>query len=169
MRARSMLLAATTAAALLPLASAATPKLLLWNASASVPVGLYVLRAARPLHVGELVTVTPPSSLAAFMASRGYVPRGVPLVKHIAALAGETVCRHARAIIINGHAVAIVRSRDSGGRSLPVWQGCKQLNADDVFLLNTAVPDSFDGRYFGVLSASTIAARAEPLWIIPEH
>jgi type IV secretory pathway protease TraF len=62
-----------------------------------------------------------------------------------------------------------VRVRDSAHRSLPVWQGCKRLSADQVFLLNATVPDSFDGRYFGVLSASTIAARAEPLWIIPEH
>ena len=36
------------------------PKLL-WNASASVPIGLYAVRRALPLHVGELVVVAPPS------------------------------------------------------------------------------------------------------------
>jgi type IV secretory pathway protease TraF len=68
------------------------PKLL-WNASASVPIGLYTVRRALPLYVGELVVVQPPRSLAQFFAARRYLPLGVPLVKHILALSGQTVCR----------------------------------------------------------------------------
>jgi type IV secretory pathway protease TraF len=49
---------------------------------------------------------------------------------------------------------------------LPAWKGCRTLRAGEVFLLNPNIPDSFDGRYFGPLSAAAITARAEPLWII---
>jgi conjugative transfer signal peptidase TraF len=168
MTARIALAAFTVAAALLQLIGGTAPKLLVWNASASVPRGLYVLDAARPLHVGELVSVTPPPFLAAFMASRDYVPRGVPLLKRIAALGGQMVCREGVAITIDGRSRAIARTRDSRGRPLPVWHGCHRLRAGDVFLLN-AVPDSFDGRYFGVLSGRTITGRATPLWTETER
>lgn len=144
-------------------------KLLLWNASASAPRGLYLLHPAMPLHGGELVAVAPPEPLARFAAVRGYLPIGVPLLKHIAALDGQTVCRFGRVARVDGSAVAIARERDSLGRPLPSWQGCRALRAGQVFLLNSAVPDSFDGRYFGVLPANAITARAEPLWTISEH
>ncbi len=145
------------------------PKLLLWNASASAPRGLYLLRPATPLHIGELVAVAPPEPLARFAALRGYLPLGVPLLKHIAALEGQTVCRLAYTITIDGRPVATVRERDSRGRLLPRWQGCRALRAGEVFLLNSAIPDSFDGRYFGVLPANIVTARAEPLCLISEH
>lgn len=140
------------------------PKLLLWNASASAPRGLYRLHPAKPLHVGELVAVQPPVPLAKLLAARGSLPRGVPLLKHIAALPPQTVCRHARIVTIDGVAVAAALDRDNLGRALPVWQGCRTLRAGEVFLLNRDAPNSFDGRYFGALPASTITARATPLW-----
>jgi conjugative transfer signal peptidase TraF len=145
------------------------PKLLLWNASASAPLGLYLLHPASPLHVDELVTVAPPEPLARFAALRGYLPLGVPLLKHIAALDGQTVCRFARAVTIDGRAIAIARERDALGRSLPSWKGCRTLRAGQVFLLNPTISDSFDGRYFGALPANTIGSRAEPLWTVSEH
>jgi conjugative transfer signal peptidase TraF len=144
----------------------APPKLLLWNASASVPRGLYLLRSAMPLQRDELVAVAPPAPLAKFLATRGYLPIGVPLLKHIAALSGQTVCRTSRAIFIDEHAFAFARDRDHLGRTLPTWKGCRTLRAGEVFLLNVNVPDSFDGRYFGPVSTTAITARAEPLWTI---
>lgn len=143
------------------------PKLLLWNASASAPRGLYLLASPCPLRSSELVTVTPPPMLAGFMAARGYLPSGVPLLKHIAAMPGQTVCRIGRTITLSGTAAAIARDHDNGGRPLPSWQGCRTLRAGEVFLLNAGAPDSFDGRYFGPLPAITIAALAVPIWTEP--
>ena len=150
---------------LLPLSP--RPTLLLWNASASAPRGLYLLHSPHPLHIGELVTVTPPPALAGFMAARGYLPVGVPLLKHIAALAGQGVCRIGRTVTISGTAAAIARDHDTGGRPLPNWQGCRTLRSGQVLLLNASVPDSFDGRYFGPLPANAIVARAVPVWTEP--
>ena len=41
--------------------------LCIWNASASVPIGLYSLRPAKRFHVTELVAVQPPEPLATFL------------------------------------------------------------------------------------------------------
>ena len=141
-----------------------TPRLLLWNASASVPVGLYWLRPAIHLHVGDLVAVQPSTPLARYLAVRGYLPVGVPLLKHILALPGHTVCRISRAVTIDGTGVADALDRDHLGRLLPIWQGCRTLRAGEVFLLNRQSQSSFDGRYFGPLPFASIVGRAVPLW-----
>lgn len=140
------------------------PKRLLWNASASAPVGLYVLRSARPLRVGELVVVQAPEPLARFMAARRYLPLGVPLLKQVIALPGAKVCRFGDVILVNGQTVGFALVKDRLGRPLPVWQGCRAIPHDQVFLMNRTVRDSFDGRYFGLLSAELVVARAVPIW-----
>ena len=167
-RRRTVIIALTAAAVLALSASRNLPRLFLWNASASVPVGLYMLRPAIALHTGELVAILPPTPLARYLAARGYLPNGVPLLKHILALRGQTVCRIGRVVSIDGVAAANALDRDRLGRSLPVWQGCRTLRAGEVFLLNPNIRDSFDGRYFGPLPAVSIIGRAEPLWIIRE-
>ena len=140
-----------------------TPRLM-WNASASTPVGLYRLHPAGRLRVGDLIADRPPPALARFMAVRHYLPLDVPLLKYIGALSRQTVCRQGLLVSIDGLHVATALMRDHARRPLPVWQGCRTLKPGEIFLLNSAVPDSFDGRYFGVLPLTTVTARAEPLW-----
>ena len=139
------------------------PKLL-WNASASVPIGLYAVHHVGALYVGELLVVTPPEPLSSFLDQRRYLPKGVPLVKRIAALPGQTVCRSQRTIFVDGFAIGAALGRDHLGRPLPVWQGCRLIAAGRVFLMNRQSRDSLDGRYFGPLPATTIVGRADPLW-----
>lgn len=138
------------------------PTALIWNASASAPIGLYAIRPTGTLAVSELVVVTPPAALARFLDARGYLPTGVPLVKRIAALPGQRVCRHGTSITIDGAVVATARARDRLAQPLPSWQGCRRIAAGDVFLLNRH-PDSFDGRYFGPLPTHSIIGQAVPL------
>jgi conjugative transfer signal peptidase TraF len=138
---------------------------LIWNASPSVPIGFYAVRPAAPLTVGELVVVHPPQALARFMAARRYLPRGVPLLKHVAALPGQRVCRTGDAITVDGVAVAVALGADRSGRSLPRWSGCQVIARGQIFLLNRRPADSFDGRYFGQIATTTVVGRAHPLWL----
>ena len=162
------LLAGGAAVALLALSAVAElPTRLVWNASASVPVGLYAVRPADRIRTGVLVLVRPPERIAAYMDERRYVPRGVPLLKRVEALASDTVCRRGDIVTVNGEPRAVALAADRFGRPLPVWSGCRRLQNGQVFLLNRDAPESFDGRYFGVLPASLIIGRATPL-MIPE-
>jgi conjugative transfer signal peptidase TraF len=141
------------------------PPLFVWNASASVPIGLYSVGRITGVHAGDLVVVRPPEPLARFLADGGYLPRGVPLLKHVAALAGQTVCRIGRSVTVDAIKMGDARERDGRGRALPVWEGCRVIGQDEVFLMNPRSADSLDGRYFGPLPAASIVGRAIPLWV----
>lgn len=138
---------------------------LIWNASASVPVGLYAARPVTALKRGDLVAAMPPEPLARMMAERRYLPLRTPMLKHVAALQGQRICRVDLDILVDGERVARARFRDRIGRPMPVWQGCRTLAADEVLLLNPAAEGSFDGRYFGPVSTRSIRAVLTPLWL----
>lgn len=140
-----------------------TPRLV-WNASASVPIGLYAVRSLSTLAVGELVVAQPPKPLAAFLANGRYLAEGVPLIKHVGGLPGQTVCRDGDAVSVDGTVQAEARKRDHAGRVLPTWSGCRKIGDSEVLLLNASEPASLDGRYFGLLPTSSIVGRAIPLW-----
>ena len=75
------------------------------------------------------------------------------------------LCRDPAIVAIDGRPIAIARERDSQGRALPVWSGCRTIAVGEVFLLNADDADSFDGRYFGPLPRDTITARLTPIRI----
>lgn len=135
---------------------------LIWNASPSVPLGLYRIDVGAGPVPGDLVAIAPPEPIAAWLDARGYVPRGVPLLKHVAASEGALICRSGVFVTIDGAPAARARSHDRLGRPLPVWLGCRRVGAGELFLLNAA-PDSLDGRYFGPISASGLIGTAQPL------
>ncbi|MBR1175354.1 S26 family signal peptidase [Bradyrhizobium sp. KB893862 SZCCT0404] len=137
---------------------------LIWNATASTPVGLYALHRVRELHALELVAVRLPEPIASVLADGGFLPKGVPLLKRVTALPGQTVCRSGDAITVDTVDVGAAHDRDHLGRPLPRWSGCHILEQGEVFLMNPTVPDSLDGRYFGTLPVTSIVGRAIPLW-----
>jgi conjugative transfer signal peptidase TraF len=138
--------------------------LCIWNASESVPIGLYRLRPVGGLAVTDLVAVMPPEPLATFLADGNYLPRGIPMLKRVLALPEQTVCRDNLTITVDKIEVGEARERDSRGRPLPIWQGCRVIADGEVFLMNWQSADALDGRYFGALPTSAIIGTAEPLW-----
>jgi len=153
------------AALLLLLPLHARPRLV-WNASASAPVGLYAVTAPGRIAAGDLVIALPPARAARLAALRDYLPRGVPLLKRVAAVPGEPVCASG-ALLQAPHGVHVRRlARDASGRVLPWWRGCGRLGPDRYLLLMAAVPDSFDGRYFGPVPRGLIIGKAHPLWLL---
>ena len=156
-----MIIAAT--ALLLSTLGEATPHYI-WNASNSVPIGLYRLRPVTKLTVTELVAVQPPDLLATFLDLNGYLPIGVPMLKRVLALPGQTVCRDGLTIAVDNVAVGQAHERDGRGRPLPAWHGCRVIADGDVFVMNWQSADSLDSRYFGPLPASAVIGRAVPVW-----
>lgn len=135
---------------------------LLWNPSTSAPVGLYRVKPGTMPQAGDFVVIDPPPAFAAWLAERQYLPHGVPLLKHVAALPGARVCRSGTFVTIDGRGAARAMAHDRTGRELPVWTGCRTVRENELFLLNAA-PDSLDGRYFGPLSAAGLIGTAHPI------
>lgn len=163
-RRRTLAVTALAVIGIAAISAADWPVKLIWNATASAPIGFYTVEPADALDVPELVAVMPPEPLAAFMAERGYIARGVPLLKRVVGLPGQQVCRLRSAITVDGIEMGEALERDSLGRDLPVWRGCRVIGDDQLFLMNWEVRDSLDGRYFGPVPAASVIGRAIPLW-----
>ena len=157
------------AAMLLSTIVAQPPTHYIWNASESVPIGLSLMQPTGRLFVTELVAVLPSEPTATFLEAGRFLPRGIPMLKRVLALPGQTVCRKELIISVDKSSVGEARAQDSRGRPLPVWQGCHVVADGEVFLMNWQSADSLDGRYFGVLPTSAIIGRAEPLWTSGEE
>jgi len=140
------------------------PVRLIWNATASAPIGFYTVETADALEVPELVALMPPEPLERFMVERGYIGRGVPLLKRVLGLPGQRVCRSGATITVDHVEMGDALERDRMGRDLPVWQGCRIIGDGELFLMNWEIRDSLDGRYFGLVPASSVIGRALPLW-----
>lgn len=146
-----------------PLAVNPVPRLV-WNASASAPIGLWRIVPGAAISVGDSVLVEPPNQARRLAAQRHYLPANVPMIKTIAAVSGDQVCAREAVITVNNRLVATRRLADRRGRKLPWWQGCIRLSRGQVMLLNRA-PDSFDSRYFGPVEKGAIIGKATPLWL----
>lgn len=142
-----------------------SPPRLVYNACDSVPVGWYRISPANSLAPGDMVLVHLPPEVRSLAAQRGYLPANVPLLKTLAAVAPQRVCMQGSQVRIDG--VLMVRRLrwDRQGRALPTWQACRRLVGDELFLLSSSNPASFDSRYFGPVSADAVIGRAQPLWL----
>ncbi|MEH6755881.1 MAG: S26 family signal peptidase [Parasphingorhabdus sp.] len=154
---------AFVALALLAASNIPQHKFVIWNASASMAKGLYIVIPQAHVRRGHIAAYQPPPKLAAWMAKRGYLPEGYPLLKHVDSKPGNRFCRSGSIISYRAQPLAIAQSHDRFGRGLPVWQGCRTVGNDEIFLLSSSKA-SLDSRYFGPLPASGLLGRAYPLW-----
>jgi conjugative transfer signal peptidase TraF len=137
---------------------------LIWNRTRSAPLGLYWLKY-EPLDPGRWVVLSASSPPATWAEAHGFTGRDWPLLKQVAGVPGDEICREELAITLNGKLVAIAQPADHLGRELPSWDGCVTLKHGELFLLNPH-PSSIDGRYFGAVPAADILGVAEPVFII---
>src|ERR1700678_3442275 len=126
---------------------------LLWNWTASLPLGLYWLSpdARSRVKVGALV------------ALRRYLPPGAMLVKPIVATSADSVCTDDDTLTVNGATLGAIRSEDTRGRPLPRDARCGPLPEGQIFVASH-LPTSFDSRTFGPVPLSDIRGTVTPLW-----
>ena len=147
-------------------ATALAPKrlMLVWNTSASVPIGLYLI-VPRSLRIGDYVLIRISGLPQALAEQRSYIGSHMPLLKRVAALEGDRVCRRGRVISMGRQQLVIALAFDRRGRRMPVWQGCRQLQRGQVFVLGMHA-ESFDSRYFGPIDHAQIVGAAIPLFVL---
>lgn len=137
---------------------------LLWNASASAPIGLWRVFPGASVGRGDMVVVRLGQPWRGLAARRHYLPANVPLIKRVAAAPGDRVCAFEAWVFVEGRIAAVRRRFDGQGRPLPWWRGCMTLKDGSMLLLMDDLA-SFDGRYFGPVAARTVVGKAVPLWL----
>ena len=136
---------------------------LVWNRTASLPLGLYFRRTSDRVREGDLVALAVPARVRALVRERGYLPDTSLLIKPVAAVAGDEVCARWGVLFINGEPFGRILTHDSLGRSLPAFRGCGVLPDGWVFLASHH-PRSFDSRSFGPVDIHALQGTVTPLW-----
>lgn len=157
---------ATAATAVLALSWPSNPTniRLIYNPTISVPRGWYLVEHQCELRLNEYVLAHIPTDAAALANDRHYLPTSVPLLKRIGAVGHQFACAVDDNILIDNRVAARALVHDGAGRKLDVWNGCRALTAEEIFLLSEANPASFDSRYFGPIPRANVIGKARPLW-----
>jgi conjugative transfer signal peptidase TraF len=132
--------------------------LVLMNDTPSEPPGLYVRAAHDPIRPGTIIAFLAPPPAFPYADRRARFLHTTPIIKAVAAVAGDEVCTTAGVLTINGVRRAPIRARDSQGYTLPHWTACRHLEPGELFVYSDRVPNSFDSRYYGPVSASRAQA-----------
>ncbi|HEX8903101.1 S26 family signal peptidase [Vitreimonas sp.] len=143
------------AAIAIGLAVTPAPDLVLYNATASMPVGFYWRSTDAPAR-HAIVTVRAQRVASAYARQRGFADAHDRFIKRVAGVDGDIVCAHGANVTINGAQLPSRRRLDREGRLMPRWQGCRRLDGE-VFVLGDSA-DSFDSRYFGPVAVGDIDA-----------
>ncbi len=158
-----------------------TPLGLIYNPTSSVPTGLYQAYQT-PLKHGVIVSFCmPASSIPNGWKKRGYLlgnwkgtceNDNVPVIKPIAALAGDRITLNSKGATVNGHLIPNSRpmTEDEKHRPLtPYPFGTYTVQPGQVWFISHYIPDSLDGRYFGPLPISVINAPIRRIWPVSKQ
>lgn len=155
-----LILAAGACAAVLMPSVADLPPMLVWNASPSVPIGLYFIQGHQPAR-GEVAALKLPAKVSLIADERKYLPVSAVLLKPTEAIEGDVVCRFGTHVFVNGGLRAKALRHDRKLRPLPIWKGCLELRSGLIFVLSRR-KDSFDSRYIGPVEERDILGTARP-------
>lgn len=155
-RGRTYLLTlAGLAAALLVWVALAKPlDAFLYNPSSSIPPGFYQ-RIEASIARGAIVTVRAADIAPDYAQLRGFNDTEDRFIKRVVGVGGDRACAEGDEISLNDAIIARRRTYDNEQRELPSWEGCRVLGAEEVLLMGDT-DDSFDGRYWGVVSTDLI-------------
>lgn len=141
--------------------------LLLLNRTPSEPPGVYLRVGDTPSRGDIIAFRTPPAAFPYADARMAYLHHR-PLLKAVAAAAGDEVCTTSGSLVINRMERAPIAVQDGQGRALPRWRGCRRLAAGEVFVFSARVPNSFDSRYYGPVAAGAVLGVYRLLASLPE-
>lgn len=141
------------------------------NSTTSMPRGVYrsIGGAVKP---GSIVAVCLPSAISRFGMERGYLgagscPDGVePVVKVVAAVAGDVVEVSGQGVAVNGSPLPNSRplERDRGGRELLAYSTApRRLEPGELWLFSPYEERSWDSRYFGPVPSECVTDVVVPL------
>jgi conjugative transfer signal peptidase TraF len=142
------------------------------NGTDSEPIGIYSA-ISKPPAKGDLVFALPPAwPIFKLALARGYLAAGPSpagtcgLIKQVAALSRDRVTIGVQGVQVNGVLLknSAPRLADEAGRPLCAYELSEYaLGGEEVLLMSDYNPASFDGRYFGQISKTTIQSVIVPI------
>jgi conjugative transfer signal peptidase TraF len=151
---------------------------LIFNYTHSVPFGIYreiADPASTPHNPAPYVFFCPDVRWPSMKDQPNYrdpmrtCPDGYsPLIKPVVAWPGDTVEISAIGIVVNGQPMpnTATINRDSTGRQLhPFPPGTYRVQADQLWVISTFSPRSFDSRYFGPIPLRSVHSWIRPLLV----
>jgi conjugative transfer signal peptidase TraF len=168
---------ASLSAAVIAGTYAITATKLRFNFTPSLPLGIYqvIPMPMTGFRRGMMVAVCAPVGAAQFGHGRGYLSNGActdgtePLLKIVAAVAGDAITICARGIIVNGRLLPQSKAvlSDLAGRPLSPWpSGQSRVRRGQIWLYADA-QRSWDSRYWGPVPVRNILVRLVPLFTFP--
>lgn len=144
-----------------PLTMKSDPKLL-YNPSPSAEIGWYRVVPQKAYARGDLVAAYLPEEVQILADERGYLPRGIPVIKSIGAVAGDVICFDSYGLSLPEQPPLRAALQDRRDRRMPVRvSGCLAVPVGEVVLISRRIDTSFDSRYFGPVPAAGILGNAE--------
>lgn len=140
----------------------------------SVPPGWYFVERISTPHIGDYVVACLPIPLATLGFQRGYLIPGdcpgnvAPLVKVLAAQGGDVVSISAQGASVNGrHIASPPETHDAHGVLLsPMRFAAYPVPSGQAWLFGIS-PHSWDSRYFGPVTSTSIIGHAHPIFTDP--
>jgi type IV secretory pathway protease TraF len=137
------------------------------NVMGSLPYGVYwLMRPAAVVIPGQIVLVQTPTTTALMRTLHGSLSAAWPLLKRVAAVGGDPICRLAGTLYIDGRPWGPVYVTSPTGERLPHWLAdgeCRVVPTGEVFVASDQ-DGSLDSRYVGTIPLAAIHAQAVPLW-----
>jgi type IV secretory pathway protease TraF len=135
------------------------------NETPSMAKGAYVrVDDGAKLKRGDIIAMPMNGQSRNYLVRKLGYPKDTMLLKRVAGISGDLVCREETTVTIGTKAVVAARM-DRHGNPLPAWSGCRILSPNQVFLLGDHA-SSFDSRYFGPVAKDELSGiyQAAVIW-----
>lgn len=135
-------------------------KMLVYNYTNSVPLGLYLILPI-PVQKGDLIAFEPPYKAKELIRQRKYLRTDAYLIKHIAGVPGDQLCTCDDTLLVDGINYGTIARKDREGRELTPYHYCGKIN-DGFIVAIKGMKNSFDSRYYGPVPEENIIGKAVP-------
>jgi type IV secretory pathway protease TraF len=122
---------------------------LVYNASASAPLGFYSVTRHGAISRGDLVLARLPDAARRLAADPRLSAARCAGRKARSGILGDIVCVDSGIVLIDNRVAARTLLMDREGRSLPAWHGWRPLTEGEIFLLNESAVASFEAGISG--------------------
>jgi len=141
--------------------------LIIYNATDSLPHGIYRVIKQQTYKRGDLIVFPIPEQVRSLVLERGWLKPDSYLIKPVAAINGDNMWITCGQVFVNGKYFGVIKKQDRKGLPLPSLVINDTLSAGEIAVLQRS-DDSFDSRYFGPIDERQIIGRAVPILVYKE-